>query len=87
MSSPILDKLYEQKGNIEDEDSKELKKEVETLKSKLKERDEQLVNAKNSIAEAQKMIFRLMGTVQELRKKCKGQQEGGEERSKPTFTC
>jgi len=77
--------LNEFKGD--DDESKELKKEVETLKAKLKERDEQLVNAKNSIAEAQKMIFRLMGTVQELRKKSKGQQEGGEERSKPTFTC
>jgi len=82
-----LNEVEEQKGNTGEEDSKELKKEVEVLKSKLKERDEQLVNAKNSIAEAQKMIFRLMGTVQELRKKSKGQQDGGEERSKPTFTC
>jgi len=83
-----LNEVEEQKKNTGDADeSKELKKEVEVLKVKLKERDEQLVNAKNSIAEAQKMIFRLMGTVQELRKKSKGQQEGGEERSKPTFTC
>lgn len=82
-----LNEVEEQKGNTGDEDSKELKKEVEVLKAKLNERDEQLVNAKNSIAEAQKMIFRLMGTVQELRKKSKGQQGGDEERSKPTFTC
>lgn len=82
-----LNEFEEQKGNKgDDNESKKLKKEMESLKAKLKERDEQLVNAKNSIAEAQKMIFRLMGTVQELRKKNRGKQEG-DEKNPNTFTC
>ena len=49
-----------------------LEQEISSLKQHLHERDEQLTESRKGIAEAQKMIFRLMNTVQELRKKAKG---------------
>eukprot|EP00584_Thalassiosira_punctigera_P009365 CAMPEP_0172539068 /NCGR_PEP_ID=MMETSP1067-20121228/10341_1 /TAXON_ID=265564 ORGANISM="Thalassiosira punctigera, Strain Tpunct2005C2" /NCGR_SAMPLE_ID=MMETSP1067 /ASSEMBLY_ACC=CAM_ASM_000444 /LENGTH=832 /DNA_ID=CAMNT_0013324693 /DNA_START=56 /DNA_END=2551 /DNA_ORIENTATION=+ len=46
----------------------ELTRELASVKEKLAERDEQLADSRVGIAEAQKMIFRLMNVVQEMRK-------------------
>ena len=50
-----------------------LEAELESVKATLAERDEQLAESRKGIAEAQKMIFRLMNTVQDLRKKAREQ--------------
>jgi chromosome segregation ATPase len=51
------------------EDVSELRSELVSVKDKLAERDEQLVDTRKGIAESQKMIFRLMDTVKELRRR------------------
>ena len=51
------------------EDVSELRSELASVKDKLAERDEQLVDTRKGIAESQKMIFRLMDTVKELRRR------------------
>merc|ERR1712029_1306296 len=49
----------------------DMKSKLVSVKESLAERDEQLAESRKGIAEAQKMTFRLMNTVQELRKKAK----------------
>ncbi len=49
----------------------ELNSELASVKELLQEKDEQLTESRKGIAEAQKMIFRLMNTVQEMRRKGK----------------
>ena len=55
-------------STFNDEEISELRSELAYVKDKLAERDEQLVDSRKGIAEAQKMIFRLMNTVKELHK-------------------
>jgi chromosome segregation ATPase len=55
-------------STFDDEGVSELKSELASVKDKLAERDEQLLDSRNGIAEAQKMIFRLMKTVEVLRR-------------------
>ena len=56
-------------STFDDKETSELRSELASVKDKLAERDAQLVDSRKGIAEAQKMIFRLMNTVKELRKK------------------
>lgn len=51
------------------------KSELSSAREKLAQRDEQLADSRTGINEAQKMIFRLMNTVQELRKKAREQEQ------------
>lgn len=60
--------LAEQQGDDKFE-REEMKSELSSLREKLAERDEQLDDSRKGIAEAKKMIFRLMNTVQEVRRK------------------
>lgn len=50
-------------------DAELLREQLSVVKAKLSTRDEELVESRKGIAEAQKMIYRLMETVQELRKR------------------
>lgn len=60
----VAEQQDDDKTELED-----LKSELSSMKKKLAERDEQLEDSRKGIAEAKKMIFRLMNTVQEVRKK------------------
>ena len=53
-----------------------LREQLSDVKAKLSTRDEELVESRKGIAEAQKMIYRLMETVQELRKREKSRSDG-----------
>jgi chromosome segregation ATPase len=60
----LAEQQDDEKTELED-----LKSELSSMKKKLAERDEQLEDSRKGIAEAKKMIFRLMNTVQDVRKK------------------
>jgi chromosome segregation ATPase len=60
-------------------DAQQLKSELASTKKKLAKRDEQLEDSKKGIAEAQKMIYKLMETVQELRRRVKVKEQANQE--------
>lgn len=63
-------KLDEAEQQDDDETQlEELISELSSTKTKLAERDEQLEDSRKGIAEAKKMIFRLMNTLQDVRRK------------------
>jgi len=64
---------------VDKSEQEKLLSELKLTKEKLIKREEQLDESKKGIAEAQKMIYKLMDTVQELRRRVK-EKESGEKR-------